>query len=62
MNGYIGIYKGKKYETHAETSYKAQQQLQAQIQATTRRKVKGYDISVVLAEKSGEQVTHTPTM
>ena len=61
MNGYIGIYKGKQYETRAETSYKAQQQLQEQIQATTRRKVKGYDISVILAEKNGEQVTHTPT-
>ena len=62
MNGYIGIYKGKQYETHAETSYKAQQQLQEQIQATTRRKVKRYDISVILAEKDGAQITHAPTM
>ena len=61
MNGYIGIYKGKQYETHAQTSYQAQQQLQEQIQATTRRKIKGYDISVVLAEKNGGQVTHLPT-
>jgi len=24
LNGYIGIYKGKKFETHAKTSYEAQ--------------------------------------
>ena len=61
MNGYIGIYKGKQYETRAESSYEAQQQLQKQIQGLTRRKVKGYDICVMLAETNGEQVTHTPT-
>ena len=62
MNGYIGLYKGKRYEIHANTSYQAQQQLQVLIQATTRRKVKGNDISVLLAEKNGEQVIHTPAM
>ncbi len=62
MNGYIGIYKGKQYETYAETSYAAQQQLQADIQATTRRKVKGHDITVMLAEIDGKQITHSTTI
>lgn len=62
MNGYIGLYKGKKFETHAETSYQAQQQLQKEIQVTTRRKVKAHDISVYLCEKDGEQVVHNPSI
>jgi|GEM_PF-3908098 len=53
MNSYIGIYKGKQYETHAKTMYCAQQQLQKQIQATTRCKVKGYDITIILSEYNG---------
>ncbi len=61
MNGYIGIYKGKRYETHAETMYQAQQQLHKQIQATTRYKVKGYDITIILSEIDGEQKTHSTT-
>jgi len=62
MNGYIGFYKGKQYEVHAGTSYQAQQKLCNQIQAKTRRKVKDYDISITLAEKDGEQITHSTTM
>jgi len=53
MNGYIAFYKGKKIEVHAETSYKAQ------IKAATIFKAKkSYDVTVVLAEKAGQQITH----
>jgi len=53
MNGYIGFYKGKKYEIHADTTYQAQQAI-----ATKYGIKKPYEITVMLAEKNGEQVTH----
>ena len=54
MNGYICFYKGRKCEVYAETSYKAQ------LQASTIFKAKhSYDVTVMLAEKNGEQVIHT---
>ena len=60
MNGYICFYKGKQFEIFADTPYEAQKQVEAQIRKTSRAKVKGYEISVILAEKDGKQVTHTP--
>lgn len=54
MNGYICFYRGKQYEVHADTSYDAQQKC-----AKENRIKKTYEITVVLAEKDGEQVTHT---
>jgi len=54
MNGYIAFYKGKKIEVHADTSYEAQQIAAKQFKAK-----KSYDVTVMLAEKNGEQVTHS---
>lgn len=63
MNGYIAIWRSKKIEVYAETSYEAQQKAQKEF---GKRCKKGYEISVVLAEKNvdpetmeGEQVTHS---
>lgn len=53
MNGYVCFYKGKKIEVYAETSYEAQQKAVAQFKAK-----KSYDVTVMLAEKQGEQVIH----
>lgn len=53
MNGYVAFYRGKRIEVQAETSYKAQ--LKA---AELFRTKKSYEVTVVLAEKDGEQVTH----
>jgi len=53
MNGYIAIYKGKQIEVMAETSYKAQVIAAEQFGAK-----KSYEVTVMLAEKNGEQVTH----
>jgi hypothetical protein len=53
MNGYIAFYRGKKMEVHAETSYKAQQLAAAAFKAK-----KSWEVTVMLAEKDGEQVTH----
>ena len=52
MNGYKAFYRGKDIEVHAESSYKAQ--LEA---AKVFKAKKGYQVSVVLCEKNGQQVT-----
>lgn len=57
MNGYKAFYRGKSIEVEAETSYKAQQ-----IAATRFKARKSYEVTVVLCEKAGEQVTHTATL
>lgn len=54
MNGYIAFYKGKRLEVHAET------QMEARTKAVTHFKAKkAWDVTVVLAEKNGTQVTHS---
>ena len=60
MNGYIAIYNGTKKEIFADSSYKAQQLAQIEFQKGTRKEIKGYDIIVVLCEKEGKEITHTP--
>ena len=54
MNGYIAFYKGKQIEIHAESSYKAQV-----LAATQFKAKKAYEVTVMLAEKDGVQVTHS---
>lgn len=54
MNGYKAFYRGKQIEVHAETSFKAQE-----IAAKKFKARKSYDVTVMLCEKDGEQVTHT---
>lgn len=55
MNKYICLYKGKKFEISADTSYSAQK-----ICAQENRIKKSYEITVVLAEKNGTTVIHDP--
>lgn len=55
-NGYIAVYKGRQITIRADSLY------QAKLEAVERLKVpksKQNMVSVVLAEKGGEQVTHT---
>ena len=55
MNGYIAFYKGKTIEVEADSSFAAQ------VKAVDLFKARrNYDVTVVLAEKSGQQVTHKP--
>lgn len=54
MNGYIAFYRGKQIEVYAPTSYEAQQIAAKQLKAK-----KSYEVTVMLAERNGEQVTHT---
>jgi len=60
MNGYICFWNDKSLEIMADTSYQAQQRAIREFQKNTRKKVNGYDITVVLAEKEGEQIIHNP--
>ena len=56
MNGYIAMYKDKKIEVYAESSY------QAQLKAAQIFKAKkSYEVDVYLCEVEGKEVTHTPT-
>ena len=58
MNGYIAMWNGKRIEVFADTSYNAQCEAEKEFQKNSRKKVKGYEITVVLCEKDGEQVVH----
>lgn len=58
MNGYIALYKGKRIEVRAESSYQAQVKAAAQFKAR-----KSYDVSVTLCELAdGSQVTQSTCM
>lgn len=57
MNGYIAFYKGKKLEVHAETSLAARDKAAVEFKAKH-----AYDVTVVIAEKDGVPVVHTPGM
>jgi len=54
MNGYIGYYKGKKFETYAMTTLEAQRKI-----AADNKIKKPYEITIMLAEKGGEVVYHS---
>jgi len=54
-NGYIAFYKGKQIEVYANSSYEAQKKAAEQFKAK-----KAWEVTVKLAEKDGEQVTHKP--
>jgi hypothetical protein len=54
MNGYIAFYRGKQIEVYAPTSYEAQTKAAAIFKAK-----KSYEVTVMLAERDGEQVVHT---
>jgi hypothetical protein len=54
MNGYIAFYRGKQVEVYAASSYEAQTKAAAMFKAK-----KSYEVTVMLAERDGEQVVHT---
>jgi hypothetical protein len=56
MNGYVAFYRNKRIEVYADTALQARDKAAAQFKAK-----KAYEVTIVLAEKNGEQVTHTPT-
>lgn len=52
-NGYVAFYKGKQMDVYADTSLQARDKAAAAFKAK-----KAYEVTVVLAEKGGTQVTH----
>jgi len=54
MNGYIAFYRGKQLEVLADSSYAAQLKAAALFKAR-----KSYEVTVVLAERDGQQVVHS---
>ena len=56
MNGYKAFYRNKECEVEANSSYEAQTKAAAIFKA---RKV--YEVTVMLCEKDGQQVTHVAT-
>ena len=56
MNGYICFYNRQRIEVRADSSYGAQQAAAKELKVPAKKQ---YMISVVLAEKNGEQVTHS---
>lgn len=57
MNGYIGFYNGKRAEVYAASLWAAKEQVIALFKVP---KSKQGLVAVVLAEKDGEPVQHTP--
>jgi hypothetical protein len=53
MNKYECFWKSKRITVEADTSYQAQQKAQAILKAK-----KGYEITVMLAEKNGQAYIH----
>lgn len=53
LNGYIAMYKGKRTEVYAETSYKAQQLAAAFFKAK-----KSYEVTVTLCQQNDNDVVH----
>lgn len=54
MNGYKAFYKNKTAEVYADSTYQAQQIAAQQFKAK-----RSYEVTVMLCEKAGQQVTHT---
>ena len=55
--GYVAFYNGKQIELYASSLYDAKQKAVATFKAP---KSKQHMVSVLLAEKNGEAVVHTP--
>lgn len=59
-NGYVAFWNAKRLEVRASSSFLAQLFATQEFQKNSRRKVKSHEVTVVLAEKGDETVTHDP--
>lgn len=59
MNGYVCFYNGKRWECHASSMFDAKEKAVAHFKPP---KSKQHMVSVVLAEKDGQQVVHDGAM
>ena len=59
-NGYLAFYNGQEHEVWADTAWDAQVQAVKHYQTVyPRRKIKDYQVNVVLCVLNGEQYTHS---
>jgi len=58
MNGYVCFFRGKRAEVYAENLSEAKEKAVVHFKAKGKQR---YDVTVMLAEKNGEEVIHTPT-
>ena len=56
MNGYVCFYSGKRIEIYADTLYQAKEKAVLEFKAP---KSKRHMVSVMLAEKNGQELIHT---
>lgn len=56
MNGYKAFYKNRQCDVMADTSFEAQKKAAAIFKAK-----RAHEVTIMLCEKNGEQVTHVPT-
>lgn len=60
MNGYIAYYGNDRTEVRANTTIAARDKAIAIFQkGNPRKRIKPFEVSVILAQKGGEDVTHT---
>lgn len=60
MNGYIAYYGNARVEVHADTTIAARDKAIAMFQKDNpRRRIKPFEVSVILAKKNGDPVIHT---
>lgn len=57
MYGYIAFYGGRRHELHADSLFAAKEKAVAHFKVRPKQ---AHMVSVLLAEKDGQQVTHTP--
>lgn len=57
MNGYVAFYNGQRLEVYANDLWSAKQQV---IEKLKVPKTKQHMVSVLLAEKDDQPITHTP--
>ena len=60
MNGYVCFWEQKREEIHAYTSSEAHALAMAAFQKHMRKKVKSHQVFVVIAERDGQDVVHSP--
>ena len=56
MNGYVCFYNRQRVEVYADTMFAARDEAARILRVPPKKQ---YQINVLLAEKNGEQVTHT---
>jgi len=58
MNDYKAFYNGKSIDLKSDSSYHAQEKALIEFQKNSRKKVKSWDITIVLLAVDSKEITH----